>query len=61
MDPNPRQMVHKLFRDALARMSANKWLALALVLIVPGGFVVPFCYGVYAALRLRAPAERARR
>ena len=58
---NARQTVQKLSRDAYARVAGNKWVALALVVVLPGGFVLPICYGVYAAaLRLRAPAERRR-
>ena len=38
-------------RDALSRLSMPRLLALFLILIVPGGLVVPICCGIYGALR----------
>jgi hypothetical protein len=38
-------------RDAFSRLSLRRLLALCLVVIVPGGLVVPLCYGLYGALR----------
>ena len=38
-------------RDAISRLSFRHVLALFLVVIVPGGLVVPLCYGLYGALR----------
>ena len=38
-------------RDAFSRLSLRHGLALFLIVIVPGGLVVPICYGIYGALR----------
>ena len=38
-------------RDAFSRLSFRHVLALFLVVIVPGGLVVPICCGIYGALR----------
>ena len=36
---------------ALSRLSPRHLLAVFLVVIVPGGLVVPICYGIYGAIR----------
>jgi hypothetical protein len=38
-------------RDILARLSTAKALALLLVVVLPGGFFVPLCVGIYGAIR----------
>jgi hypothetical protein len=38
-------------RDAFSRPSLRHGLALFLIVIVPGGLVVPICYGIYGAIR----------
>ena len=37
--------------DAFSRLSFRQVLALFLVVIIPGGLVVPLCCGIYGALR----------
>jgi hypothetical protein len=38
-------------RDLLARLSFARALALILVVVLPGGFFVPLCVGIYGAIR----------
>jgi hypothetical protein len=38
-------------RDVLARLSFARALALILVVVLPGGFFVPLCVGLYGAIR----------
>ena len=37
--------------DATPRGSAVRWFALLLIVILPGGLVVPICCGIYGAIR----------
>lgn len=48
-------------RNALSRLSYPRLLALLLVVIVPGGLVVPLCAGLYGALRLTFCSKSANR
>ena len=59
MSPSARQILHPLSPASFAPAGMNKWIALALVLILPGGIFLPICYRFYAAIRLRTPGERA--
>ena len=37
--------------DVAPRGSSSRWLALLLIVILPGGLVVPICCGIYGAIR----------
>jgi hypothetical protein len=47
--------------NALSRLSCQRLLALFLVVVVPGGLVVPICYGIYGAIRLTLSGKTATR
>ena len=49
--PTLRRLTAWTSRGAFSRLSLRHGLALFLVVIVPGGLVVPICYGIYGALR----------
>jgi len=38
-------------RRALARLRYPKTLAALLIIVLPGGLVLPICYGLYGAIR----------
>ena len=38
-------------RYAATRLTKAKLVSILVVLIVPGGFLVPLCYGAYEAVR----------
>ncbi len=38
-------------RNTLATIRTSKAIALLLVIIIPGGLMLPICYGLYGAIR----------
>ncbi|HEX2828661.1 MAG TPA: hypothetical protein VHP37_20065 [Burkholderiales bacterium] len=58
---NLRRLFAWTSRDALSRLSCQRLLSLFLVVVVPGGLVVPICYGLYGALRLTLSGKAATR
>jgi hypothetical protein len=46
-----RRMYQDVARATLAILPYPRLAALVLIVIIPGALVVPFCYGIYGAIR----------
>ena len=51
MNLNFRRTLHYPYLDTIKNLPPTKLLALLIMLVAPGGFLVPFCYAAYAAIR----------
>jgi hypothetical protein len=58
MNLNFRRTLHYPYLDTIKSVPPAKLIALLVVVVAPGGFLVPVCYAAYAAIR-RSWCERA--
>ena len=52
-----RRAIQNRTWDKLAALPPSRLIAILLVIVVPGGLVLPVCYALYAAIR-PAPRDR---
>ena len=51
MNHNLHRTLHYPNWHAITSVPPSKLIAIFLVVVVPGGFLVPVCYAAYAAIR----------
>jgi hypothetical protein len=59
MDTNVWRRVRQQFPARIPQMTSGKLMAALVILVVPGGLMLPLCYAAYAAVAANVAARRA--
>jgi hypothetical protein len=59
MDTNVWQRLRQQFPARIPEMTSGKLMAALVILVVPGGLMLPLCYAAYAAVAANVAARKA--